>query len=93
MGGSIRWVGDGETEGERGREKEWEGGKHKLWEGWRRKNDTEIHSSSSAQTQCARFHAILGYRVPQPLYELMKRTQKENENQPSTPRSPEICNI
>lgn len=66
MGGSIRWVGDGETEGEREREKErqrekeWEGGKHKLWEGWRRKNDTEIHSSGSAQTQCAHFHAILG---------------------------------
>ncbi|TWW75813.1 hypothetical protein D4764_13G0004750 [Takifugu flavidus] len=45
----------------REREKEWEGSKRKLWEGWRRKNDTEIHSSGSAQTQCAHFHAILGY--------------------------------
>lgn len=52
----------------REREKEWEGSKHKLWEGWRRKNDTEIHSSGNAQTHCAHFHAILGYiRVPQPL--------------------------
>lgn len=27
-GGSIRWVGDGDTEGKREREGEWEGGKH-----------------------------------------------------------------
>ena len=34
-----------------------------MWEGWRRKNDTEIHSSGSAQTQCTHFHAILGYTI------------------------------
>lgn len=38
-------MGDGGTQGER----EWEGGA--LWE-WRRKNDTETHSSGIAQTQC-----------------------------------------
>lgn len=34
-----------------------------MWEGWRRKNDTEIYSSSSAQAQCTHLHAILGYTI------------------------------
>lgn len=60
-GGGTRWVGDGDTEGERERER-------KVG-GWKALNvggveeDTEIHSSSSAQTQCTHSHAILGYTI------------------------------
>ena len=62
--------------------REWEGGEHEMWEGWRRKNDTEIHSSSSAQTQCAQFHAILGYTVEHLSYyiELVQRKARKKES-------------
>lgn len=47
-----------------------------MWEGWRRKNDTEIYSSSSAQTQCTLLHAILGYTIENLSYQLVKRKKK-----------------
>lgn len=51
-----------------------------MWEGWRRKNDTEIHSSSSAQTQSTHFHAILGYTI-QYLVSTSEKKSEEKEIQ------------
>lgn len=52
-----------------------------MWEGWRRKNDTEIYSSSSAQTQCTHLHAILGYTIEYLSYYINSCKKKSDEKE------------